>query len=356
MANTPCQNGPRSRRRGAILILVLFVMVILSLLAVSFTYRAGLFRRTVLERVTMLRLRHHAASAAAIAMARLAAESNDFDHPAEPWRLHAPLPEDNWLADWNTDAAGRAAEYVTDYQVLDEEGKFNVLTASSEALRKLGMKEDQIACLFDWMDSDDVVRSEGAESAYYQALPRPHRCKNAPLESLEELLMVRGFAPGDYWGEDDDHDGQLDPCENDGPATAPADNADGVLQPGWVDLLTCQGDGRINLNTAPQSVLRTLPVTGQAVDQIIGYRQFDAGGDEDLESHAFRDPNDIRQLQGLTAADKDVLCLRGRFTSEHFRIFVCSRHPRTALQCRLEVLVKARKNARPEVLQWKFGS
>lgn len=333
-----------ARRRGAILILVLFVMAILSLLAVSFAYRAGLKRRTTLERATMLRLRHQANSAAAIAMARIKAESNNFDHPAERWQAHPPLAEDGWLPEWSTDPSRRGGRYVADYQVVDEDGKLNVLAASSEALKKLGMNESQINCLFDWMDADDVARSEGAEDAYYQSA-KACRCKNAPLEMLDELLLVRGFGAADLLGADSDRYGRSDPRRS-------ADGADDALKPCWVNLLTCLGDGRINLNTAPVAVLRTLPISDQAVDQIVGFRHFDEDSGGELEAHALRCEDDIGRLQGLSDAERDVLGLVGRFTSEHFRIYARAADPRTGLEYRLEVLVRARGQGTLEVLQW----
>ncbi|HRZ40041.1 MAG TPA: type II secretion system protein GspK, partial [Candidatus Omnitrophota bacterium] len=51
------------------------------------------------------------------------------------------------------------------------------------------------ASLIDWKDADDNLsdRSFGGEEDYYQHKKRPYHCKNAPLESLEELLSVRGM-------------------------------------------------------------------------------------------------------------------------------------------------------------------
>ena len=99
----------------------------------------------------------------AIALDALTDNTNDFDHPAEPWHTHASLASLDYLPEWTADAAGRGAQIVSDYQVIDEESKLNVLYASSESLAKLGMTESQIACLFDWMDGDDIARSDGAE-------------------------------------------------------------------------------------------------------------------------------------------------------------------------------------------------
>jgi general secretion pathway protein K len=35
----------------------------------------------------------------------------------------------------------------------------------------------------------------GAENIYYQSLSQPYRCKNGPLETLQELSLVKGFTP-----------------------------------------------------------------------------------------------------------------------------------------------------------------
>ena len=339
-------------RKGSILILVLFVMVVLSMAAVSFAYRAGLERRLAAHGAVRARLRTHAASAVAIVLARLKENANEFDHLAEPWHTHEPLATEGWLPEWSANSQGLPPEFATDYQVIDEEGKLNVLFASSEALEKLGLSAKQIACLFDWMDTDDVVQSEGAEEDYYLRAACPHLCKDSPLESLEELLLVRGFVLSDYYGEDADHDRALDACEDDGAASDPLDDADGSLRLGLVDLLTCMGDGRINLNTAPETVLKTLPLSEGAVDQITGFRNFDGNSSGSLEDHVFRSIEDITALQGLTSVDRSVLSASGRFRSEHFRVFVQSRHLKTGLSYCLEVLVRL-AGQKPEVLQWK---
>jgi len=337
--------------RGSILIVVLFVMTALSLSAVGFAYRASLNRAAILDRAVLSRLKAQAASAAHIAMAELAADVNDFDHPAESWCAHPSLASQDWLAEWQSAPDGRPPEFVTDYAVIDEEGKLNVLYASSTAMEGLGMSPEQIDSLLDWIDADGDARPQGAEDDFYQRRQEPYHCKNAPLEALEELLWIRGFARGDYLGEDADHDGELDSCEDDGTLSDPPDNADGKLQLGWVDVLTCVGDGRINLNTAPRKVLEALPLSRCAADQICAYRAFDADSSGQLEDHAFRCETDIDQLQGIEDADRDVLKLMGKFHSETFRIFVRSRHVPTGLTYRLQILVR-RSDGGVEVLQW----
>lgn len=343
-----------SPRRGSILIAVLFVMVVLSLLTLSFAYRAGLRARSARDRAVHRRLRAEAASAASVALAALRSDANEFDHPAEAWHSHRPFWDEAWLRDGG--GGGSAApEFVTDYHVIDEEGKLHVSRASGEALGGMGMTKQQIAALFDWTDGDEDAPGEGAETQFYAAQPSPYRSKNAAPELLDELLMVRGFGRADFNGEDANHNGLLDSAEDDGVESPPADDGDGRLRLGWVDLLTCAGDGRMNINTAPREVLETLPLSDGAVGQIVSFRAFDGDSASGLEEHAFRSPADIDQLQGLSDADKEVLKGVAVFKSQHFRVFAHSTHRPTGQRYAVEVFVSKGEGGL-EILQWKAGS
>ncbi|MEW6272319.1 MAG: hypothetical protein AB1689_23805 [Thermodesulfobacteriota bacterium] len=56
----------------------------------------------------------------------------------------------------------------------------------------------------DWQDGDDEHRLNGAESDYYLELPKPYIAKNARLDSLEELLLIKGVTPELYYGGNDE--------------------------------------------------------------------------------------------------------------------------------------------------------
>jgi type II secretory pathway component PulK len=92
-----------------------------------------------------------------------------------------------------------------------------------------------IDCLQDWMDPDDLHKLNGAESddPFYEE--RGYPVKNAPLDSVEELLLIKGWGPEILYGKDAD------------------ENGDAVF--GIADILTVWGDGRVNLNTATTNVL-----------------------------------------------------------------------------------------------------
>ena len=322
------------RRRGSVLIVVLFVSVVLSLLAVSLAYRSALVLRASRQRAIMVKLQSQADSVAAIAMSRIIENKADFDHPAQSWHTHGPLASENWINDWTAEDGGEPPQFTADYRINDEEGKLHILRASSDALQKLSMTDDQIACLFDYMDDDDYSHPDGAENGYYQSLVPPRRCKNAPLETLDELLSIKGFGPADYWGRWDGGDDQF---------------------VGWVNVLTCLGAGRININTAPRAVLTTLGISDGGVDQVNAFRQFDAFSSGQIEEHAFRSLQDIEQLQGLSDTDRHMLAGKVTFKSEYFRIMVMTRHPPTGLRCNVDMLVR-RHDEKVDVLQRRRSS
>jgi len=111
-----------------------------------------------------------------------------------------------------------------------------------------GMTLEISEAIFDWIDEDDDQRDNGAENEIYQSLTPPYQCKNDKLETLDELLLVRGVTPQLLFGEDANRNGLLDPNENDGALTAPLDNADGMLDRGWAAYLTVHSR-ELNLQT-----------------------------------------------------------------------------------------------------------
>lgn len=100
------------------------------------------------------------------------------------------------------------------------------------------MTEDIADAILDWLDEDDVPRTYGVESEYYQSQSPPYKAANGGLKSLDELLQVAGVTPDLLYGEDANRNGLLDPNEDDGDASPPFDNGDGNLQLGWQSFLT----------------------------------------------------------------------------------------------------------------------
>lgn len=156
-------------------------------------------------------------------------------------------------------------------EALPEEERLGLAYLATENIPN--MTEDIIDAVLDWLDTDDDRRTGGAESADYEALAVPYECKNGPMDSIDELLKVQGVLPEFFYGEDANNNGRLDPNENDGDASLPLDNGDGILDLGWKDYLTASsrerntnpdGDPKINLNMGEMTELY------DAIDELYG--------------------------------------------------------------------------------------
>lgn len=97
---------------------------------------------------------------------------------------------------------------VCEVRVMSEAGKININVVSESTLRKLignlGLEGEErdivVDSILDWRDPDDLYRINGAENDYYQSLKEPYYCKNGNLDSMEELLLVRGVTPDLFYG------------------------------------------------------------------------------------------------------------------------------------------------------------
>jgi type II secretory pathway component PulK len=155
-----------------------------------------------------------------------------------------------------------AHDFTTDeeptFGIVPESTRVNVSVTPPDRLAALpGMNNETANAIADWRDGDDEVRDGGAESDYYLAQRVGYEAKNSRLETLEELMLIRDIDAEVLFGEDTNHNGVLDPNENDANATPPDDNADGNLDVGVYPYLTvysaepnktADGKDRTNLN------------------------------------------------------------------------------------------------------------
>lgn len=171
------------------------------------------------------------------------------------------------------------------YGIVDESSKINLnammrLDPSGEKLYQLllklpAMTEDSAAAIVDWLDEDDEPRIGGAESDSYSSFAIPYRCKNGPLDSLEELLLVQGVTPELLFGSDFNRNGILDLGEP---------SVDPLLDLGWSAYLTIYSreqnldstfQPRINLNEKDLNMLSqqlNVAIDQQLASYILLYR------------------------------------------------------------------------------------
>lgn len=103
-------------------------------------------------------------------------------------------------------------------QLLDLSGKLNVNQLTEPRLKRVvqacglpeGLEQTRIVnSILDWRDTDSLHRAEGAEKEYYESLPTPYVPKNNPIETIEELLLIRGVS-GDVFHGTSEHPGLKD--------------------------------------------------------------------------------------------------------------------------------------------------
>ncbi len=118
-----------------------------------------------------------------------------------------------------------------------------------------GMTEDVADAILDWLDADDEPREFGAEIEYYGTLDPPYAPKNGPLETIEELLLVRGVTPALLFGADTNRNGIIDDGETYPESLDSVDVTASLVDPsdpsmmrGWAAYLTLYG---MELNVRP---------------------------------------------------------------------------------------------------------
>lgn len=121
---------------------------------------------------------------------------------------------------WNTTIPPYpVGEGAVSGKITDESGKFNLNSLKYSATRQvitaqttLDFRRNQLRRLFellvvdpnlvdpiiDWIDPDGNTEPNGAEDETYQALKFPYPTKNAPLDTLEEILYIKGITPEIY--------------------------------------------------------------------------------------------------------------------------------------------------------------
>ena len=339
-ARIPIVNTESPRRnaaRGVVLLLVLVVVAMLALGGYSFARMMMAEARAARHHALHIQSRAAAYSGVDYVMAMLADRRLRTTHDAELWdnppRFRDVLvsgdpgsrndPAFRFSVVAPRDDARGSSRFAIRYGISDESARLNLnswpwvlhLLRDPETRRPLydhnpllslpRMTPEIADAILDWIDPDDQPRSRGAESDYYLSLQPAYRARNAPLQSIQELLMVRGVTPRLLYGEDANQNGMLDPNENDGRRSYPDDDADGFLDRGWLSFITLhsrssgtdqRGRAKIVLNSRD---LRTLyqqlandPEIGEEMARfVIAYRMFgpirrdqdDSGTEENRE-------------------------------------------------------------------------
>ena len=193
-------------------------------------------------------------------------------------------------------------------KIIDLERKVNINIASGtmiqQALTLMGVDASDISVvsdsILDWIGPAGPARVAGAESDYYQGLAVPYYAKNAPIDDLSELLLVKGILdhPEIYWGGAATNHDPAQFQHKLGLGTAPGKIPDYPF--GLVDIFTPFSSGKINVNTANENVLQMIPgVDNVVAENIIKLRAGPDGVEGTDDDTPFSDAGAALQSAGL---------------------------------------------------------
>jgi type II secretory pathway component PulK len=126
--------------------------------------------------------------------------SKDIDCYKDIWALNFPeLPlEDGSLKIVIDDENSKINLSVIAGEVVDSTKYYGI---TQRFFLNMGLPMDFADIIKDWVDIDDTRSPYGAESPdYYLNLPSPYKAKNAAMDSIDELLMVKDMTPEIFYG------------------------------------------------------------------------------------------------------------------------------------------------------------
>ena len=175
------------RHRGAALLLVLWLVVLLTAIVMGFAVSARVEHLQARVLVRGLVAANAARAGLDYAMTRV-----ELEDPVRKWS------PDGRPHKW------RYGDADIEVRVIDENGKVDLnqadVTLLAELLRVLGRERFQAgklaAAIADWRDVDPLTQpAGGAEDNDYASAGRPYGAKDAQFESINELQQVLGFTP-----------------------------------------------------------------------------------------------------------------------------------------------------------------
>lgn len=258
------------KQQGVALVVAVLVVAIAAVLATALVDRLNLDIRRTENLIHSEQAYVYAQGAEIIAFAALHQDRqhNKYDSLDDSWATETPpFPvEGGAVAGKLTDLQGcfninnlsrtiNAANYEHDLQ------RFSRLLSAVEIPADLG------TAIVDWLDADmETSPPNGAEDDWYMGITPPYRAANGAITSISELRMIKGFE-------------KSDPDSPDG-------NIFEKLAPYICALPIATA---ININTAPDKVLKSLSIemTDDDVTKIIEHRDGGTDPDQKTEGQPF---------------------------------------------------------------------
>jgi general secretion pathway protein K len=318
----------RQRSGGIALIMVMCAIFVLSAmaagLALSMKVETRLWQNANSEQQLLWLGRSGVEYARYILSQELAIPNQPYDSLNQKWAGGpGSLAESNSVLSSISLDNYPVGEGTVSIKIIDLERKVNINTAIYpansqmiiQALTLMGVDANDISVvsdsILDWIDPDDLPRVAGAESDYYQGLAVPYYAKNAPMDDLSELLLIRGILdqPEIYWGGTATNHERAQFQRKLGFGTAPGQMPDYPF--GLKDIFTPFSSGKININTADENVLQMIPGVDSAMaENIIKLRSGPDGVDGTEDDLPFLNAGQLAAagLNPQSAAQAAAIC------------------------------------------------
>ncbi len=274
-----CASCAGRRRRGAIFLLALGIIVILSGMLLVFAQNMRTEALSAANRVAYVQADAVEQGAEKWVLAQVESYPADAvtitQTPAEAiqigngyfWILHPDPTTDQQYG----------------FGIVDESSKLNINKANpAQTVSLPGMTEDIADSIYAWANPAGAGASNGAQSDYYESLAEPYEAKNQPFETVEELLLVKDLTSDLLYGYDLNHDGVLDAAEQAQGGMGSIVNSGGTDTRGLFNYVTCysaepntaiDGSRRVNVNGGNtqqlQSVLTTAGIANDRAMAIV---------------------------------------------------------------------------------------
>ena len=298
----------RQCHRGVVLIFALWVLGILTILAVSVAagIRQKIFLVARLDERSRMSYLLEAAVKKAAGYIHQQMEVTTFEMtPTVKMNL---LNNTDELSSINVGYDRAGVGYVLPdgeslrWGVVDEESKINLnktdpVTLANLLIRVLGLKEEEASklaqSLLDWRQFGQGELTGFFSDEYYSNLQYPYPKKSADYETLDEMLLVKGMNKQMY--------------------------------DRLINFVTIYGDGPVNINTASKEVLSALGLPDSLVDKVLIVRRGKDGIDGTMDDQVFlktfeitANINAVTPLTLDEARAMDAISMRGFLTTNSY--------------------------------------
>jgi general secretion pathway protein K len=261
---TKWQSSIVNRKSGSALVVVLWILIIISLIVSMFAFEMQLEAKILTLQRKRFKADQLALAGVELAKSMIAFKDEEnttgekviYDDPymSEASKITNGVPV-NYSEPFGDGMVKLHIDYQEDRRYIktmtrdDWEMLFNQAGIPNTDWDSL------LGCLKDWQDDGDGDAHEinGAESDDQFYKKRGYECKNAPVDTVDELLLIKGWTTEILYGTPPD-------VKTDEPIT------------GIADQLTTWGDGKVNPNNASREVLSSLNISEGMIDAIMELR------------------------------------------------------------------------------------